>query len=84
MDIKADYVALNILNLFAFSSGPNRGRLFALFFLNLGGPANGHASWFGHAEETPGMSPLSKCITDTVVSKDVGVIYNFFCSVLST
>ncbi|MEQ2192204.1 hypothetical protein XENOCAPTIV_008452 [Xenoophorus captivus] len=36
------------------SSGSNRRGLPSLFFLHIGGPANGHAAWPGHAEETPG------------------------------
>lgn len=27
-----------------------------MFFLHLGGPADGHAAWTGYAEETPGVS----------------------------
>lgn len=40
------------------SSGPDRGGLPSLFFFHFGGPANGHAAWPGHAEETPGVSPF--------------------------
>lgn len=38
------------------SSGPDRGRLSTLFFLHLGGSADGHAAWLRYAEETPGKN----------------------------
>lgn len=43
------------------SSGPNRGRLSTMFFLHLGGPANGHAPRLRHAEEAPGESQGAPC-----------------------
>lgn len=42
--------------LYSHSSGPDRGRLSTLFFLYLGGSADGHAAWLRYAEETPGKN----------------------------
>lgn len=43
------------------SSGPDRGRLSTLFFLHLGGPADGHAPRLRHAEEAPGENQDAPC-----------------------
>lgn len=43
------------------SSGPDRGRLSTLFFLHLGGPADGHAPRPRHAEEAPGEDQEAPC-----------------------
>lgn len=51
MDIRFCYFLL-----YSHSSGPDRGRLSTLFFLHLGGSADGHAAWLRYAEETPGKN----------------------------
>lgn len=64
-----DCSGISSLRFSSCSPGPDRGRLSTLFFLHLGGPADGHAPRLRHAEEAPGKNQDAPCLPNNCADK---------------